>query len=495
MRVDTSLAPLPAKRFGTRAARHLLRRAGFGGGPAEVAALRDRGRDGAIRHLLAYRRIAADNLPAPPVNPDVVRPLTREERRARRVARKTGDREALERIRAAYRRRRRRDRRMFRDLQQWWLEVMLETPRPMEEKLTLLWHDHFATGYRSVRDAYLLFQQNRMLRRHAAGNFQTLAKRIVRDPAMIKYLDNHRNRKGHPNENLARELMELFTLGEGQYTERDIKEAARALTGYGFRDNGFRFRHELHDHGMKRILGRRGRFDGDDLVRILLKREACSQWLAYKLYNHFVADVPAAPERIPSWARRVILDLAALLRRHDYALEPVLATLLRSRHFYEPRIVGQKIKSPAQLLVGAMREIDAPPRSSRALIRAMRGMGQRLFQPPSVAGWDGGRAWITTSTLFVRQNACAYLITGRHPVGGREQGQPYDPSPLLAALPSRDPEAVAHALIDALIGEAISRARREPVIRFARDKGPRLANDDVVGLLVLIMAMPEYQLC
>jgi uncharacterized protein (DUF1800 family) len=494
--METSLSPLPSRDFGPAQDRHLLLRAGFGATPPHTRALADKGPDRAVAQLLDYEAIDDSSLPEPDIDPDVIRPLTAEERRERQRARREGDQQTLNALRRRVLQARAEDRRMIGTLRDWWIDRLIATPRPMQEKLTLLWHGHFATSQRQVRDAYLMYQQNRFFREHAHGSFATLARGIVRDPAMIRYLNNDRNNKRQPNENLARELMELFTLGEGRYTEDDIKQGARALTGYSVEDNDFRFRPLLHDDGRKTILGRTGAFDGDDFVNLLLRRPRCPTFVALKLYRHLVADVSEHDRQVPPENRRVIDALAAQLIKHDCDMKPVLALLLRSRHFYDPAIVGRKIKSPAELLVGTIRQLGTPTRKARARGMAMRGMGQVLFEPPSVAGWPVGREWVNTSTLFVRQNTATYLIAGKLPTRDWDIDElNYDPAPLLASLADRSADAVTNHLIDALLGEHTPPARREPLTRFMRERSKGVTRDSLVALLLLITATPEYQLC
>ncbi|MEX0654295.1 MAG: DUF1800 domain-containing protein [Phycisphaeraceae bacterium] len=502
MAVNTSLNPLADDEFGLPQARHLLRRTAFGPEPGRARMLADMGLDAAVDALADYHDLPTDALPMPDADPDLIRPPTPEERRERAVARRQGDQDTLDRFNTERLRRRYQDREMLQQLQQWWLELMIRTPRPLEENLTLLWHDHFATRHRNVRSTYQMLQQNAMLRRAAAGNFADLALGIVRDPAMLRFLNNDRNRSAEPNENLARELMELFTLGVGNYTEQDIQEAARALTGYHVQHNDFHFNVRQHDHGPKQILGRRERFDGDGLTLHLLRQNACAQFVAYKLYRYFVADVD--PDRASADQVAVIRDLGTLVRRHEYRLAPVLKTIFKSQHFYDAAVVGRKIKSPAQLLVGTVRMMRTPPREPKALRITMMHLGQELFDPPSVAGWDVGRAWVNTSTLFTRQNLCLYLLTGHPAVAGASNDrQPYDPTPLVAHLPDeqRTPERVVDELVDQLVGDHIPAPRREPLVRELQRRagsggaGQRVTADALVPVLVLITTMPEYQLC
>ncbi|MFI4859552.1 MAG: DUF1800 family protein [Phycisphaerales bacterium JB063] len=493
---NPSLSPIASRDFSPAFCWHLLSRAGFGGSPADVAQLHALGLEGAVRRLVQYQQVNLGELAPLDLDPDVIAPRTQEDRQALVQARRQGDRETIDRITRDANVARAEDRRMHLSLQEWWLERMVQTPRPMEEKLTLLWHSHFATRHRDIRDSYLMQQQNAMFREHANGSFADLAAGIVRDPAMIRFLNNDRNNARRPNENLARELMELFTLGEGQYTEADIREGARTLTGYTVDDNDFAFNRRAHDQGRKAILNEEGWWDGDDFVQLLLRQQACSRFIALKLYRHFVADVSDDWDLVPAHQQRVVDALAGVLRDEDYALAPVLERLLKSRHFYDPQIVGRKIKSPVQLLAGSVRALGTPLRETRGLTRALRAMGQDLFEPPSVAGWEGGRAWINTSTLLLRQNTCTYLITGKDPAGQwRRSDMDYDPLALFAGVSSPTPRQAVDHLCDALLGPHVSAQRRAPLYQFLESRSTGVTADTVTGLLLLITAMPEYQLC
>src|SRR5690606_20773973 len=221
-------------------------------------------------------------------------------RRAIAEARRNRDEDALARIQARRQETERTDRRQFREMQRWWLKRMIESPRPLEEKMTLFWHGHFATSYRTIENSYHMYLQNQLLRANALGNYGELLYLIIRDPAMLAYLDNNNSRAGRPNENLARELMELFSLGVGAYSEQDIKEGARALTGYTFRDDEFYFDAGNHDDNPKTTVGRRGRLDGGGFVTAILGQRACSRFMCRKLYRYFVADIPVRDDDMTS---------------------------------------------------------------------------------------------------------------------------------------------------------------------------------------------------
>lgn len=494
MAANPSFIPIAASDFGLPQARHLLRRAAFGGTPAQVEAVHEMGLDKAVDFIVDYDQIDASHMVIPPFDPDIMAPIPREQRMEAVMARRENDRDKLERLRADFLRRQGEDLVQMRRIDRWWLSRMIESPRPLEENLTLLWHGHFATNHRTVHDSWLMFQQNQFFRKNAAGNFANLARGIVRDPAMIRFLNNDSNRKASPNENLARELMELFTLGEGQYTEEDIRQGARALTGYTVEDNEFVFNQRVHDNTPKTILGQRGAFDGDAFVQILLNRPQCPLFIARKLYRHFIGDIDLNPDPAQ---QAVITAMTRLLVDSRYEFKPVLKAVFKSRHFYDPLIVGAMIKSPVQLLVGGVRTLDTPPRDGSVLTEALAMMGQKLFDPPSVAGWEGGRGWINTSTLFVRQNVATYLITGKLPFedGWSRDAVNYAPDFLLAGLDGPTPEAVVDRVVAQLIACDLPEDRRRPLVEFMRQRKAAATSDALIGLLLLVTAMPEYQLC
>ena len=496
---ETTLRPLPGRDFDFWAAHHLLSRAGFGGTPDQVRALAQLGLDDAVDFIVDY-----ETLPAPEVSgefqSDIMRPATPEENAAYRRARESGDEAALSQFRMRRQQRQLADRKQIREIRKWWLERMIETPRPLEEKMTLFWHGHFATGYRAIEDSWHMLRQNQMLRAQATGNFADLLFGIIRDPAILRYLNNNQNRRQSPNENLSRELMELFALGEGNdYDERDIKEGARALTGYTYRDDDFVFNERNHDDEPKTILGQRGNFDGDDFVRIILSRRVCSEFLALKLYRFFVNDAPD----VPAGDQRPFLKaLSKKLRSGDYAIKPVLKALFKSRHFYADTNRCAVVKSPVQLTVQTIRCLQTPVRDLTTLAAANELMGQNIFEPPSVKGWDGGRSWINTSTFFIRQNLAIYLLTGKRPdiYDWQLSATRYDPSILLASLDADergrvDPAEALPYLCRFMLGETPHPSRLESLGAFIEEHGGRIDGDRLTGVLCLITSMPEYQLC
>lgn len=503
--ISDSLRPIKPNRFGFEQARHLLWRAGFGGTPEQIQTLASWGPEKAVDHLLNYESVPYEPVSLDAFDRNIIRPPTAQERLMAAQARRASDEETLARLRARRQEMERDDRQQMRRIQHWWLKRMIETPRPLEEKMTLFWHGHFATSYRTIENSYHMFKQNAMFRRHACGNFGDLLFQIIRDPAMLAYLDNNDSRRGRPNENLARELMELFSLGVGNYTEKDIKEGARALTGYTFEDDEFVFQERNHDDGVKTILGKSGRLDGDDFVRAILEHKRCAPFIVSKLYRALVMDYPTGDEQRDRVAKSVVRDLAATLLSSRYNLKPVLRRLLLSEHFYDPAVVGGQIKSPVELVVGAVRSLNTPVRDLSVLNDALALMGQNLFFPPSVAGWAGGRSWINTSTMFVRQNTLCFLLTGRKPSGydALASEQRYDPTPLLAELARADPAAMSdpERIVGYILRFALAvdvpegSGLRQELLSYVRSLGGRIDADVITAVLLLLTAAPEYQLC
>lgn len=293
-------------------------------------------------------------------------------------------------------------------LKAWWLFRILFTPDPLCEKLTLLWHNHFATSNLKVQDLRLMRQQNELLRRNALGPFSELLQGILRDPAMLLWLDADTNRQGDPNENLARELLELFTLGVGNYSETDVREVARSLTGWSIKHGEPRFRREHHDAGMKSILGQTCAFDVDTLVPLLLKNEATSRRLAWRLCDLFMGENVVSQDALH--------ELAAGLRERELDTGWAVETILRSELFFANQNIGTRISSPVEFVVGAIRALELlekkKPPSTMILAEWCRRLGQDLFRPPNVGGWPGGRSWLTSRTIVGRTNFAAALVSG-----------------------------------------------------------------------------------
>jgi uncharacterized protein (DUF1800 family) len=447
---------------GKRAVAHLLRRAGLGASEAELEEYTALGFEGAVERLVNFESIPD------PVAPPAFR-LTPQKIEELRAA--DGGRGRLrEEQRRQLRQMARQD---LLDLGRWWLSRLVATPRPLQEKMTLFWHGHFATSARKVRVGWLLWQQNELFRSKGLGSFTDLALAVSRDPAMMIYLDSQQNRKEHPNENFARELMELFTLGRGNYTETDVKEAARAFTGWGVeRSTGkFRFLARQHDAGSKTVLGRSGPLDGDDVVRACCAQPACASFLARKLFCFFVYPDPEPDlvERHAAAFRQSGLDLRSLVRN-----------LLLSPEFRSERAWRALVKSPVELVVGTLRALGASPPDLLEAGRLASRMGQTLFAPPSVKGWDGGPAWLSSSTMFDRFNAGGALL---QMLGERLSGPP----------PASAQEAVDRAVAVLLAGEA-SPATRKAALDYAASLSGLPAEVRYRLTLALVAASPDYQL-
>jgi uncharacterized protein (DUF1800 family) len=370
-------APTP---MGYDDARHLLARTGFGPTDVEVRRFAGLTREQAVTELLRDTRTQA--VTAPPAWATDSGPL-----RAPR-----GESASVEERRAFQQ----RNVREGIELRAWWVREMLATPSPLTERMTLFWHNHFVSSQQKVRFARLMYAQNATLRAHALGSFAALLHAASKEPAMLLYLDVAQSRRGQPNENFAREVMELFTLGEGQYTEQDIKEAARAFTGWSLdRESGqYLFRPGLHDPGVKTVLGRTGRFDGDSVLDVILARPQASEYVTAKLWREFVGSDPDPAE---------VKRIAALFRGRDYDLKVALRALFLTDAFWAADQRGTLVKSPVELVVGTLRQLELAPTQAVPFAVAAAGMGQNLFAPPNVKGWPGGDAWINSNTLLARK--------------------------------------------------------------------------------------------
>lgn len=287
-------------------------------------------------------------------------------------------------------------------LARWWIHRMLYSPDTLREKLTLFWHGHFATGAEKVLDAQLMYEQNELLRKLALGDFRETVQSISKDPAMLIYLDSVTNRKAHANENYARELMELFCLGEGNYTEVDVQELAKCFTGWEIRRKQFRFNSYQHDEGLKSILGNPSIESGEQAIDHILQQPSMALFICGKLFRFFVCDEPTPPIQL-------LEPLAERFRRDKLNLEGLVRTIVGSRLMMSNWSLGKKIRSPLELVIGFLRTLEASTGLDR-LVDRLREIGQGLFYPPNVKGWDGGRAWINSSTLVGRANLIHFLV-------------------------------------------------------------------------------------
>ena len=367
----------------------------------------------------------------------------------------------------------------------WWLYRMLNTYDPLLEKLTLFWHGHFATSAAKVDKPQMMLDQNQMLRQHARGRFQDMVKAVSRDPAMLVYLDSTTNRRIHPNENYARELMELFTLGVGNYTEKDVKEVARAFTGWEVLGDRFVFNASQHDAGVKSILGRSGNFDGDDAVRIVLDHPAASRFIAGKLIRFFVFDELAAPDSL-------VEPIAKDLREHEFRIGPVLRRILGSNLFYSDHAIGRKVRSPVELGIGLLRALGATTNLVK-LAQGLAELGQSLFHPPNVKGWDGGRTWINSSTLLGRANLVRQLLLA--PETRYDQSSDDNLATVADRAGATTPTKTVDWLLELLVAVPVPPAVRDVLVQLAGDEnGPADRSRRIADVIHAVSALPEFQL-
>lgn len=440
---------------------HLLRRAGLGASKAELDHYAKLGYHGAVEALLAFDRVPEDY--------------------SQLLTLLQGNSPQLRLPHA----------------KMWWIARLLTTRRPLQERMVLFWHNHFATSASKVPRAELMIMQSETFRRLALGNFREMLLAVSRDPAMLLWLDNHLNRKGKPNENYARELLELFTMGIGHYTEQDVKEAARAFTGWTLRPRvGFQFVSAWHDDGEKQFLGQRGNFDGTDIIDILVKHPRTAEYLCTKLFRFFAYDNPD---------QAVIRALTRTYLDSGYQVGAVVKQILLSEAFGSSRAIRSMVKCPMDFVVGTLRALgighkvlsflqsNTIPAPVLGILRfaeqAMQRMGMDLFYPPSVKGWDWGQAWINSATMTERIRFSEAIAnpqrTGRLPLGGARgflpEDSPTTPELLLEYLCS---------LVDAQLTPATLRAILQTV-RTKTASGDQSAQ--VSTMLGLICSSAEYQ--
>ncbi len=406
---QNDLTPIGPADWNYDFAAHLLERAGFGGTPDEIASLAKLTPAQAVGRLVRFEGTDASNLPPfdhsgvhdpglepfPPSRPAVT-DMAKEKGEALGIKVKAGGNRrlqpivdeffywlrasALETNRVAY----------------WWANRMVASPRPLQEKMALLWHGHFASNEAKVRDYRKLLGQLELFEQQGTGNFRNLTVAVAQDPAMLTFLDAGVNVKGASNENFAREIMELFTMGVGHYTEKDIREAARAFTGWNYVDLKFVVNKDQHDDGEKTFLGKTGHFDGVDVIDIIMQQPATADFIAGKIYRFFVRQ-QLSPE--------LQGQLGATLRDSHYEIKPLLEKIFLSRDFYSPASVGTQIKSPVELAVSTYRKLGQKGVPGVPDFNLATGaLGQQLFSPPTVAGWAGGQSWITPGLLLERGN-------------------------------------------------------------------------------------------
>jgi uncharacterized protein (DUF1800 family) len=377
-------------------------------------------------------------------------------------------------------------------LSAWWLDRMLKTAHPLREKMTLFWHNHFATSNAKVQNARYMLTQYHLLQKHALGSFGELLVAMGTDPAMLVWLDTVTSTRGNPNENYARELMELFSLGIGNYTEADIREAAKAFTGYEIKDGKGTLNSRQHDGGAKNVFGKSGRYQGEDIARLCLEKDACPRFIVRKLYRYLVSESGDAPAEL-------IDPLAQRYREWDFDTGKLVATILRSNLFFSPPAYRAKIKSPVEFAAGIVRALEGAA-GALPLAEALEGLGQVLFAPPSVKGWDGGPAWLNAQTLLARNNlALALTSTEDTRFGSR-----CDPAAVLAKHDAKTDAAAVDFLLGVFLQADVQPPARDRLLDYlATAKTVKYpvywSSDDVANHRVraaahLVLTLPEFQL-
>lgn len=487
------LKQMSPDKWNRRRAAHLMGRAGFGATPDQISTASKKTMQQVIDELF----VPASNVEPPqwiqpgveekPNYKEMLRGLNEEEQR---VVRKDLQREYS---------------RQQQELVTWWVNRMINSPSPLQEKTALFWHSHFATSIRKVRIPYMMYRQNQTFRDLGLGNWKELITAVSQDPAMLIYLDNTRSKAGAANENYARELMELFTLGEGHYTEQDIQESARAFTGwmvdskkYAFRDataplpadkKGRKQKNRYHDAGEKTFFGQTGAFNGHDIIRIILEQEQAAEFMVAKLWSFFAYENPE-PE--------IVKELASLFRESNYEIAPVLKAIFRSQAFYSKKSMSTQIKSPAQWLAGSCITLGIDQTDSGQAQNILRALGQELFSPPNVKGWDGGFAWITTSSLTQRYNLASALINHRPKGRNKKERLPYSvkTETVLPEEKRKDTETAAKYLMDRIYQAKLTGNEHERLNAFlsSQPEPNQWSDSEIRNVLHVMMSTPQYQL-
>ena len=472
-------SPLPEKLWDRNLAAHLLDRAGFGGTPADIDSLVLMGPGKAVDSFI-HADDDGDLFPKPQMLMPAERLVYKQREKAatteeqhREIRKELGKEEYTSML----------------NLRLWWLNRMRYTAAPLQEKATLFWHGHFATSNAKVNDSYMMWQQNETLRRYALGKFPDMLKAMSRDPAMIRWLDLGQSRKDHPNENFAREVMELFSLGEGHYTEKDIQESAKAFTGYriDYQTGYFRFQEKDFDRGTKTFFDKSGPFTGDDIIDAIVAQPQCARFIGKKLWVFFVSENP--PEE-------TITGIAELLLSNGYDIGATLATIFSSAAFYSPHAVHHQIKSPVQWIMQTTKMLEIPLPDARVLENSLAALGQVVFAPPNVKGWDGGRAWISASSLLYRYNMAAYLLSGKARIlGGGNTKTAIIPLETIAPASVRSgSDQLLDHLSFRLFNYPLQTKDRATYLTYLEKHPVPYSNDTVRDLMQIMMSTPDYQL-
>lgn len=508
------LRPLNTKKWDWNAAAHLLNRAGFGGTREDITRLHKMGLYKAVDHLVEWQKVKM------PVETAPIEAPKKEDLEKIKELRKLPEKER----RVQFQKVRRMQRQHLVNMRTWWLKRMVDSPRPLEEKMTLFWHGHFATSIQKVKNPWMMWNQQQTLRKHANGSFEQMTIDIGRDPAMLVFLDGARSKKKQPNENYARELMELFTLGEGNYSEDDIREAARAFTGWRVnRANGVaRLVKNQVDNGRKKFRGKSGKFNDEDIVRLILDDDQCSMFITRKIWSFFGYENPDD---------KLIRQLAFTFRQNKFKIAPVLKQIFLSEEFYSVKAQRTQIKSPVQWLAHLYKTLHIQAEPGMMIQRAIAQLGQELYQPPSVKGWDGGRAWVSTSTLLFRYNMAKMIIYGGdlRQLGNvnnrsikdflnnaKKEGATMDPQmverfekmqgnkfnipslvqthKVISSVASKDSKAAARELVQTFFAVNEFPEMEKTLLEYINKEGETVTVADIKGALYLMTTRPEFQL-
>lgn len=492
-------------------AAHLLNRAGLGGSPSEIKAFHALGRSKAVDSLVAPGEpLDAFPLPAWCADEQALADTRArvEQRKSLRQAMHTLSPEAADMAkREAQNEAQKEDRQRALEAQGWWFRRMLNTQAPLREKMTLFWHDHFATSIQKVKQPVFMMRQNELFRRSAFGSFKVLTHAILMDPAMMLYLDTQSSKKNKPNENFAREVMELFTLGEGNYTEQDVREAARAFTGYYLNQGEGKVSHDKRqwDPADKTLFGKTGPFAGKDVIDLIFGKKQAARFMAKKLWEFFVYENPSEPA----------LDaLAESYQKADFQTGSLLREIFLSKEFYSEAAIRSQIKSPAQYLIELLKQLEITEPPVGFPVIAQQQLGQVLFMPPNVAGWDWGQAWINTNTLLTRYNLAGFLtkgagdtdksmmpermkIPGMAP-GPKRMGRGWDGpdyEKIAPRLLRENPTDLVDSLVFRFFQCPLPDKARKSFIEYATNKkGAIFTDKETAELCHLMLSTPYYQL-
>jgi uncharacterized protein (DUF1800 family) len=374
----------------------------------------------------------------------------------------------------------------------WWLYRMLYTLHPLHEKLTLFWHNHFATSNRKVNNAGYMLGQYRLMYKHALGNFRTLLQEMSKDPAMMVWLDTNQSKKARPNENYARELMELFSLGIGNYTETDIRQAARAFTGWTIQDGKAVFNPKQHDDAEKTVFQKTGKFKGADIVNLCLDQKVAAIFIAGKLFRFLISETIT-----PTAA--LLAPLADQFRKSDYHFGQLVETVLRSNLFFAPKVYRTRVKAPVDFALGIVRALEGRI-GTLALALALEGLGQNVFYPPTVKGWDGGPAWLNAQTLLFRQNLSLALTSTEDNRYGRRT----DPAALARKYGKKKDDEIVDFFLRLFLQGDMPADSRDKLLRYVEQAHQQTvpvywtaedaADQRVRAVCHLALTLPEFQL-